>query len=104
MKTILWQTAVKCLEEGDIFFSSINNAMRAYQYCLNPELLTGAGTPNLRFAFTSCYAMLCYAKSLQLCLTLCSPINGSPPGSPVPGILQARTLAWVAISFSNIKV
>ena len=41
------------------------------------------------------------AKSLQLCLTLCDPIDGSLPGSPVPGILQARTLEWVAISFSN---
>ena len=40
------------------------------------------------------------AKSLQSCPTLCDPINGSPPGSPVPGILQARTLEWVAISFS----
>ena len=41
------------------------------------------------------------AKSLQLCPTLCDPTDGSPPGSPVPGILQARTLEWVAISFSN---
>ena len=41
------------------------------------------------------------AKSLQSCLTLCDPIDGSPPGSPVPGIFQARTLEWVAISFSN---
>ena len=41
------------------------------------------------------------AKSLQSCLTPCDPIGGSPPGSPVPGILQARTLEWVAISFSN---
>ena len=41
------------------------------------------------------------AKSLQLCPTLCDPIDGSPPGSPVPGILQARTLEWVAISFSK---
>ena len=41
------------------------------------------------------------AKSLQSCLTLCDPIDGNPPGSPVPGILQARTLEWVAISFSN---
>ena len=40
------------------------------------------------------------AKSLQSCPTLCDPIDGSPPGSPVPGILQARTLEWVAISFS----
>ena len=43
------------------------------------------------------------AKSLQLCPTLCDPIGGSPPGSAVPGILQARTLEWVAISFSKIK-
>ena len=41
------------------------------------------------------------AKSLQSCLTLCDPIDGSLPGSPVRGILQARTLEWVAISFSN---
>ena len=41
------------------------------------------------------------AKSLQLCPTLCDPIDGNPPGSAVPGILQARTLEWVAISFSR---
>ena len=40
-------------------------------------------------------------KSLQSCTTVCNPIDGSPPGSPVPGILQARTLEWIAISFSN---
>ena len=42
------------------------------------------------------------AKSLQSCPTLCDPIDGSPPGSPVPGILQVRTLEWVAISFSKL--
>ena len=41
------------------------------------------------------------AKSLQSCPTLCDPVDGSPPGSSIPGILQARTLEWVAISFSN---
>ena len=41
------------------------------------------------------------AKSLQLCLALCDPVDGSPPGPAVPGILQARTLEWVAISSSN---
>ena len=56
-----------------------------WQWCVSPH----------------CYAMLCYAKSLQSCPTLCDPIVGSPPGSPVPGILQGRTLEWVAISFSN---
>ena len=43
------------------------------------------------------------AKSLQSCPTLCDPIDSSPPGSPVPGILQTRTLEWVAISFSNAR-
>jgi len=41
------------------------------------------------------------AKLLQLCPTLCDPIDGSPPGSSIPGMLQARTLEWVAICFSN---
>jgi len=47
------------------------------------------------------YIAAAAAKSLQSCPTLCDPIDGSPPGSPVPGILQAGTLKWVAISFSN---
>ena len=47
------------------------------------------------------FAAAAAAKSLQSCSTLCDPIDSSPPGSPVPGILQARTLEWVAISFSN---
>ena len=47
------------------------------------------------------YIATAAAKSLQSCLTLCDPTDGSPPGSAVPGILQARTLEWVAISFSN---
>ena len=47
------------------------------------------------------YAAAAAAKSLQSCPTLCDSIDGSLPGSPIPGILQARTLEWVAISFSN---
>ena len=54
--------------------------------------------PKLRSLGTTAAAA---AKSLQSCPTLCDPTDGSPPGSPVPGILQARTLEWVAISFSN---
>ena len=50
---------------------------------------------------TLCIAAAAAAKSLQSCPTLCDPIDGSPPGSPIPGILQARTLEWVAISFSS---
>ena len=52
-------------------------------------------------ALSDPHAAAAAAKSLQSCLTLCDPMDGSPPGSPVPGILQARTLEWVAISFSN---
>ena len=63
---------------------------------LFPCLLT---TPSLRAAAAAAAAAA--AKSLQSCPTLCNPIDGSPPGSPVPGILQARTLEWVAISFSK---
>ena len=50
---------------------------------------------------TSMLSASATAKSLQSCLTLCDPMDGSPPGSPVSGILQARTLEWVAISFSS---
>ena len=59
--------------------------------------------PNVPGVFRrwSLWEVIAAAKSLQLCPTLCDPIDGSPPGSPVPGILQARTLEWVAISFSN---
>ena len=48
-----------------------------------------------------CHIAAAAAKSLQSCPTLCDPIDGSPRGSPVPGILEARTLEWVAISFSR---
>ena len=53
------------------------------------------------YLLTSNHAAAAAAKSLQSCPTLCDPIDSSPPGSPVPGILQARTLEWVAISFPN---
>ena len=54
-----------------------------------------------RSCYNHVYDVAAAAKSLQSCPTLCDPIDSSPPGSPVPGILQARTLEWVAISFSN---
>ena len=54
-----------------------------------------------RLSLLSAAAAAAASASLQSCPTLCSPIDGSPPGSPVPGILQAGTLEWVAISFSN---
>ena len=55
-----------------------------------------------RYMLKSGIAAAAAAKSLQSCLTLCDPIDGSPPGSPVPGILQARILEWVAFSSSNV--
>ena len=58
--------------------------------------IAGRNINNLRYADAAAAA----PKSLHL-MTLCDPIAGSPPGSPIPGILQARTLEWVAISFSN---
>ena len=61
--------------------------------------IAGRNINNLRYADAAAAAAA--AKSLQSCQTLCDPIDGSPPGSSIPGILQARTLEWVAISFSN---
>ena len=65
--------------------------------------LVGFGTRNQTAGFsTPCsFTAAAAAKLLQLCLTPCDPTDGGPPGSPVPGILQARTLEWVASSFSN---
>ena len=54
------------------------------------------------FMVNEMYAAAAAAKSLHSCPTLCDPIDGSPPGFLIPGILQARTLEWVAISFSNV--
>ena len=70
-----------------------------------PIYLTIFGWGDLRkmegvWRYYNCYPPPTPAKSLQSCPTLCDPIDGSPPGSAVPGILQARTLEWVAISFS----
>ena len=57
--------------------------------------------PKVGYVIRAAAAAATAAKSLQSCPTLCDTIDGSPPGSTVPGILQARTLEWVAISFSN---
>ena len=80
-------------------------AVIKYRYCLHgaktytPEKTSRDSMSSATFVPHSAAAAA--AKSLQSCLTLCDPIDGSPPGSPIPGILQARTLEWVAISFSN---
>ena len=61
---------------------------------LSRKLVTGKSKANANAAAA--------AKSLQSCLTLCDPVDSSPSGSPIPGILQVRTLEWVAISFSTV--
>ena len=71
-------------------------------YLSDPGIdLVSPTSPSLAGGFFTTAAAAAAAKSLQLCPTLCDPIAGSPPGSSVPGILQARALEWVAISFSN---
>ena len=70
----------------------LNSALNNHVYLLNTGTL---------LIFITCACHWAAAESLQSCLTLCDPIDGSPPGCPIPGILQARTLDWVAISFSN---
>ena len=67
-----------------------------------PDILECEVKWTLRSTAVNKAAAATAAKSLQSCLTLCNPIDSSPPGSPIPGILQARTLEWVAISFSNV--
>ena len=71
--------------------------MKPYCICVSlPKLFHLALYPKGH----SCCRSAAAAKSLQSCPTLCDPIDSSPPGSPIPGILQARTLEWVAIAFS----
>ena len=99
-----WNSSVKNTEMGShsllqgIFPTQGSNPdlphCRRILYCLNHQ-----GSLTLGRSFTVSAAA---AKSLESCQTLCDPIDGSPPGSPVPGILQARTLEWVAISFSSV--
>ena len=82
--------------------TSIESVMPSSHLVLcRPLLLLPSIPPNMLSRDTRCSAAA--AKSLQLCLTLCDPTDGSPPGSSVPGILQARILEWVAISFSNAR-
>ena len=83
----------------------IHRHMYLYNYAVHKYLsncITLIDSSALEIAlFLEIAAAVAAAKSLQLCPTLCNPIDGSPPGSPIPGILQARTLEWVTISFSN---
>ena len=89
------------MELGSIFCNNLNGK-RIWKIldtciCTTESLCCTYETKTTLFCWLISYA----AKSLQSCPTLWDPIDGSPPGSPIPGILQARTLEWVAISFSN---
>ena len=87
--TITWSLLrLKCIES--VMPPTISYSVVPFSFCLQSFPASG-----------SFLMSLLLAKSLQSCPTRCNPIDGSPPGSPVPGILQARTLEWVAISFSN---
>ena len=68
---------------------------------MDSSLLSHQGSQLLTYDHTNVAAAAAAAKSPHSCLTLCNPIDGRPPGSPLPGILQARILEWVAISLSN---
>ena len=85
-----WWTAIYGVTQSQTWLKRLSSSSSSRLSTNNVQLLL--------FHVISLHAA---AKSLQSCLTLCDPIDGSPPGSPVPGILQARTLEWAAISFSN---
>ena len=82
----IWSNYLKkflCIQDSHFFPLSSYSATAVFKLIFNSQAVAAA------------------AKSLQSCPTLCNPIDSSPRGSPVPGILQARTLEWVAVSFSN---
>ena len=81
IKSLAWSLPRKCI--GSLVVRVVRNETERYTYN------------------RACAAAAAAAKSLQSCPTLCNPIDGSPPGSPIPGILQARLLEWVAIAFSE---
>ena len=103
---VIWPTGLLCLWD----FSGKNTGEGCHSL-LQGIFLTQGSNPGLRHCRRVLYRLSHHgrqrthtaaaAKSLQSCPTPCDPVDGSPPGSPVPGILQARTLEWAVISFSN---
>ena len=95
---------ISIAQKGHFFFSSFSRFLMIY----SRNLSYSPSQIRYLFLFLLAFVIVLYtdaaaaaAKLPQSCPTLCNPIDGSPPGSPVPGILQARTLVWVVISFSN---
>ena len=93
-----WWVAVHGVAQSRTWLKRLS--MHACMHALEKEMATHSSILAWETSWTEKPAATA-AKSLQPCLTLCNPINGTPPGVSVPGILQARTLEWVAISFSN---
>ena len=90
-------------ESKNVSRSVVSDSLRPHTVAHQAPLSVGFSTQEYwsGLSFPSPYVNYAAAASFQSCPTLCNPIGGSPPGSPVPGILQARTLEWIAISFSN---
>ena len=80
---------------------TLRNPINAIFFFFNKPALCFGNPISFKLPLATCFKCAAAAKSLQSCPTLCDPIDHSPPGSLVPGILQAKTLEWVAISFSN---
>ena len=91
-----WQIDGKQWKHERLYFSGLQNHCRWWLQSGNEKTLDP-----WKKSYDQPAAAATAAKSLQSCPTLCDPIDGNPPGSPVPGILQAKTLEWVTISFSN---
>ena len=83
------------------WWTTIHRVTQSWTWWKQLSKQAGLAHDKLSVSTIVCVGFAAAAKSLQSCPTLCDPIDGSPPGSPVPGILQARTLEWIAISFSN---
>ena len=99
---------------GRLFYGGSGKSLQSFKACSSSRNRLGDSSRLLSFQRTQiissveirlgsmiCAAAAAAAKSLQSCLTLCDPMDGSPPSSAIPGILQARPLEWAAISFSN---
>ena len=102
--SFLWTSIMGCVQEQSALCGLLNLPPRSHvcqdELCDLEPTKTSMVSERFQKIILLYYAAAA-AKSLQSCPTLCDPIDSSPPGSPMPGILQARTLEWVAISFSN---
>ena len=102
--SLLCRLFSSCSEQGLLSLGVRTSGCGGFSCCgarASEHLGSVAEAPRLWNTSSIVVAAAATAKSLQSCPTLCNPIDSSPPGSTVPGILQARTLEWVAISFSN---